>query len=91
LVLRVCYDRSDNKLSREHHMGDSKRRKDTLGENYGQEAKIAPWFPLTKTQTDQFMQITTTGAWVGIGLMVAGWITLRFIGPFFGWWQLPNG
>lgn len=68
-------------------MGDSKRRKEALGEKYGQEPKIAPWFPVTKTQTQQFMSWTSTGAWVGIALLVAAWITIRFIGPSFGWWH----
>jgi Protein of unknown function (DUF2839) len=71
-----------------HPMGDSKRRQQTLGENYGKEEKIAPWLPLTKTQTTQFVEITTKGAWIGMGLMVGGWIVIRFVGPFFGWWQL---
>jgi Protein of unknown function (DUF2839) len=71
-------------------MGDSKRRKETLGESYGKEENIAPWIPFTKTQGDQFVKITTTGAWVGIGLMVGAWITIRFVGPAFGWWQLAG-
>ncbi|MFM2431781.1 MAG: hypothetical protein RLZZ511_2994 [Cyanobacteriota bacterium] len=71
-------------------MGDSKRRKAQLGEQYGKEEKVAPWMPITKRQSEQFMKITTTGAWIGIGAMVALWITIRFIGPFFGWWSLTN-
>jgi len=69
-------------------MGEAKRRKTTLGEKYGQDTRILPWVPITKTQAEQFVTITTRGAWVGIGLMVAAWITIRFIGPAFGWWQV---
>jgi Protein of unknown function (DUF2839) len=69
-------------------MGDAKRRKETLGENYGKEPKIAPWVPVTKTQAQQFVNWSSTGAWVGIGLLVAAWITIRFVGPLLGWWQV---
>lgn len=69
-------------------MGEAKRRKDTLGENYGKEANIAPWLPVTKTQAQQFVKWSSTGAWIGIGLLVAAWITVRFIGPLLGWWQV---
>jgi len=69
-------------------MGESKRRKEVLGEKYGQEKQIVSWLPLTKSQADQFYKITTKGAWIGIGLMVAIWLTIRFIGPAFGWWQV---
>jgi hypothetical protein len=61
-------------------MGDSKRRKASLGENYGQEEK--------KSKGAQFVEITTTGAWTGIGVMVVGWVVFRFIGPSLGWWTL---
>ncbi|OUC12592.1 MAG: hypothetical protein B0A82_21710 [Alkalinema sp. CACIAM 70d] len=71
-------------------MGDSKRRKETLGANYGKEERFLPWLPVTKSQAEQFNRITTTGAWIGIGLLVAGWVTIRFIGPAFGWWQLAG-
>jgi hypothetical protein len=69
-------------------MGEAKRRKDALGDDYGKESKIAPWFPVTKTQAQRFVKITTTGAWIGIGLMIAAWVTIRFLGPAFGWWKL---
>jgi fatty acid desaturase len=69
-------------------MGESKRRKEALGADYGKEARIYPWLPLTKTQAEQFTKVTTTGAWVGIILLVVVWITIRFIGPNFGWWQV---
>ncbi|MBD0344810.1 MAG: DUF2839 domain-containing protein [Coleofasciculus sp. Co-bin14] len=69
-------------------MGEAKRRKAALGENYGKEANIFPWLPLTKSQGEQFVKWTTKGAWVGIGFLVVFWITIRFIGPIFGWWQV---
>ncbi|NJL20615.1 MAG: DUF2839 domain-containing protein [Leptolyngbyaceae cyanobacterium SM1_3_5] len=69
-------------------MGDAKRRKETLGVKYGQEATILPWLPITKTQAQQFVQLSSKGAWAGIGLLVAYWVTVRFIGPSLGWWQV---
>ncbi|MEM1366568.1 MAG: DUF2839 domain-containing protein [Cyanobacteria bacterium P01_H01_bin.15] len=71
-------------------MGEAKRRKAAMGEKYGQEANINPWIPITKTQADQFMKITTRASWIGIGLLSAGWVTIRFIGPALGWWELAN-
>ncbi len=68
-------------------MGEAKRRKESLGEKYGQEQQILPWVPITKTQADKFVKWSTKGAWFGIGAMVAIWVTIRFIGPAFGWWQ----
>jgi hypothetical protein len=69
-------------------MGEAKRRKNTLGEQYGQEARILPWIPITKNQSELFIRWTTRGAWIGIGVMVVAWVTIRFIGPAFGWWQV---
>jgi hypothetical protein len=69
-------------------MGEAKRRKTALGEKYGQEQTILPWLPITKTQAEQFIKWTTRGAWIGIGMMIAIWITVRFIGPALGWWEI---
>lgn len=70
-------------------MGEAKRRKTTLGEQYGQDtARILPWVPITKTQAELFVSWSTRGAWIGIFAMVAAWLTIRFIGPAFGWWQV---
>jgi len=69
-------------------MGEAKRRKSALGEAYGQESRILSWVPITKSQAELFVSWTTRGAWIGIGLMVAAWLTIRFIGPAFGWWQV---
>jgi hypothetical protein len=69
-------------------MGEAKRRKQTMGQQYGQEEKIVSWLPITKNQSQQFIEITTKASWFGIGLLVAVWVTIRFIGPGFGWWQI---
>ncbi len=69
-------------------MGEAKRRKAAMAEQYGQEEYILPWLPITKTQSEQFMKWTTRGAWVGIGFLVIFWVTFRLIGPALGWWTL---
>ena len=69
-------------------MGDSKRRKETLGEKYGQEENIFPWLPFKKSQAQKFVTWSTTCAWLGIGLLVAYWVTVRFLGPALGFWQV---
>ena len=69
-------------------MGEAKRRKNALREQYGQEERILSWVPISKRQADDFYQWTTRDAWVGIGIMVAIWLTVRFIGPTFGWWDV---
>ncbi|EAW34642.1 MULTISPECIES: DUF2839 domain-containing protein [Lyngbya] len=69
-------------------MGDAKRRKEAMGDRYGKEEKILPWLPVTKTQSEQFVQWTTRGAWAGIGLLILSWLTIRFVGPAFGWWEV---
>lgn len=69
-------------------MGEAKRRKESLGENYGKEANILPWLPITKSQSQQFVKLTTRGAWIGIIFLIVYWVTIRFIGPTFGWWQI---
>lgn len=69
-------------------MGEAKRRKTALGEKYGQDPQIFPWLPITKNQAEQFVNLTTRGAWIGIGFLVVSWIIVRFVGPAFGWWQV---
>lgn len=69
-------------------MGESKRRKEALGEKYGQEENIFPWLPITKSQGQQFVKWTSKGSWIGIGTLVVIWLTVRFIGPGLGWWQV---
>ncbi|BAU41178.1 MULTISPECIES: DUF2839 domain-containing protein [Cyanophyceae] len=69
-------------------MGDSKRRKESLGEKYGQEDNILPGIPIKPSQARLFSQITTRGAWIGIALLVVYWVVVRFVGPSLGWWEL---
>ena len=69
-------------------MGDAKRRKEKMGERYGQEENIVSWLPFTKTQADQFVEWSSRGAWIGIGLLAILWVTVRFLGPAFGWWEI---
>ncbi|MEB3312218.1 MAG: DUF2839 domain-containing protein [Snowella sp.] len=69
-------------------MGEAKRRKEALGDKYGQETRIVSWLPITKTQAEAFYEWTTRGAWIGIAAMIGIWVTVRFIGPAFGWWTI---
>jgi len=70
-------------------MGESKRRKDSMGKQYGQDSeRLIPWLPITKSQSEKIINLTSTGAWFGIGIMIAIWITVRFIGPAFGFWEV---
>lgn len=69
-------------------MGESKRRKQSLGEDYGKEERFISWLPLTKTQAEDAYKFTTRGAWIGIGLLGGTWVVVRFIGPTFGWWAV---
>ncbi|HEY9296771.1 MAG TPA: DUF2839 domain-containing protein [Phormidium sp.] len=67
-------------------MGESKRRKESIGDEYGKEERIVPWLPITKTQSQDFVKWTSRGSWIGIGLLAAWWIVVRFVGPAAGWW-----
>lgn len=69
-------------------MGEAKRRKEALGEKYGQDPYILPWLPVTKKQAEQFVKWSTRGAWVGIAALAVIWVTVIFIGPSLGWWGL---
>ncbi|MEG4350944.1 DUF2839 domain-containing protein [Microcoleus sp. LAD1_D3] len=69
-------------------MGESKRRKESIGDEYGKEERIVPWLPITKTQSEDFVKWTSRGSWMGISLLVAWWIVVRFVGPSAGWWQV---
>lgn len=71
-------------------MGEAKRRQSKLGDDYGQPDRILPWLPITKQQSQAFVTWTTRGAWFGIALMILFWVTVRFIGPAFGWWALAE-
>ncbi|MEG4147724.1 MULTISPECIES: DUF2839 domain-containing protein [unclassified Microcoleus] len=69
-------------------MGEAKRRKESIGDEYGKEERILPWLPITKTQSEDFVKWTSRGSWMGISLLVAWWIVVRFVGPSAGWWQV---
>lgn len=69
-------------------MGEAKRRKAALGEKYGQDNRILPWLPVTKSQAEQLVKLANRLTWIGIGGLVVAWLTVRFIGPAFGWWQV---
>jgi Protein of unknown function (DUF2839) len=68
-------------------MGDAKRRKET-GEVKPDGTRIVAWLPLTTTQSSEFVRITTKFAWIGIGLLVFAWFTVRWFGPALGLWQI---
>jgi hypothetical protein len=67
-------------------MGEAKRRQANPDADSSQKDRIVAWLPLTKTQAQQFVQLSTKGAWFGIGAMALLWITVRLIGPAAGWW-----
>ncbi|MBU6228769.1 MAG: DUF2839 family protein [Cyanobacteria bacterium REEB459] len=71
-------------------MGESKRRQQILGDQYGQEEPIVSWLPITRAQSQQFMRWTSRGTWAAIVVLLSFWITLRFIGPGLGWWDLAE-
>jgi hypothetical protein len=70
-------------------MGDAKRRKET-GETKPDGTRIVSWLPLTTTQSEDFVRVSTKGAWIGIGLLVFAWFTVRWFGPALGLWQITN-
>ncbi len=69
-------------------MGESKRRKEALGDKYGKDKPMFSWLSITQKQTDAFMKWTTRGSWIGIGAVGVVWLTIRFIGPSLGWWEV---
>jgi len=79
-------------------MGEAKRRaiqglppKTMKRSRVDDSPRVAPWLPLTRNQADQFVRLTTRGAWVGIAALVLFWVIVRFIGPAAGWWTLADG
>ncbi len=66
-------------------MGDSKRKKTTTPVK--ESKRIVSWIPFTVAQSEDFVRVSTNGAWVGIGLLFLGWVTVRLIGPALGLWQ----
>lgn len=77
-------------------MGEAKRRSSQglppkTPKRSGDEERINAWLPLNRRQADQFVSITTRGAWIGIAALALFWVTVRFIGPAAGWWTLADG
>lgn len=68
-------------------MGEAKRRKEMAKSTAPVPALLQWW---SKEKAEQFVKITTRGAWIGIGVMVVYWIVVRFVGPALGWWQLKD-
>ena len=64
--------------------------KELIGEKYGQEVRILPWIPVTKSQAEFLVKWSNRLTWLGIGGLVTAWLTVRFIGPAFGWWQIVD-
>lgn len=69
-------------------MGESRRRKAALGDDYGKAEPFLPGLPITKAQSEQFMTLTARATWIGIILLLGAWLTIRFIGPAAGWWTV---
>ncbi len=81
-------------------MGEARRRADqglpprqpkSKNSSKDDSPRIVSWLPITEKQKNQFYEITTRGAWVGIGIVVVVWIVVRFIGPSAGWWIPADG
>jgi hypothetical protein len=82
-------------------MGEAKRRSDqglppratkkATSRPVDVSPRLLPWLPFTRQQADRFVQLSTRGAWVGIGALALFWLTVRFLGPALGWWQLADG
>jgi hypothetical protein len=73
-------------------MGEAKRRKEALGEDYGKEPNLLPWLPVTQQQLQKVYKIVMRGSWIAVFVVLLSWIVVRFIGPYFGWWELvPTG
>jgi len=68
-------------------MGESKRRKEVLGDKYGQNKVLIPWLGITKQDAQRYVTWANRGAWIGIAILVVFWVTIRFLGPALGWWQ----
>ena len=73
-------------------MGEARRRSEqglkprSNKNSNNQSPRIISWFPITRAQRDQFIQLSIRAGWVGIAALVFLWIVVRFIGPAAGWW-----
>ncbi len=48
--------------------------------------QVFSWLPFTQNQKQQLIDLTIRGGWVGIGILLFVWLTVRIIGPSLGWW-----
>lgn len=78
-------------------MGEARRRSSqglpprTNKTDKGGQAQNDNWWSFDRSKADRFVNLTTRGAWIGIGVLVLFWVTVRFIGPAAGWWTLADG
>lgn len=81
---------TETSIARDRAVGDAKRRKAKMGESYGNpdDDRIVEWLPLTHGQARRMNEITTQGAWFGIGILVVYWIIIRLVGPALGLWEI---
>ncbi|WP_218080502.1 DUF2839 domain-containing protein [Anthocerotibacter panamensis] len=66
-------------------MGESKRRKETMGNSYSDPAQKVVFLGFTRAQVDKVYDFTRTGTWICIGALAAFWVVFR-IGIWQGWW-----
>jgi len=68
-------------------MGESKKRKQNLGEIYGNPDKERYFasIPFTKEQGRFWYKFTVTGTWICIGTIAAAWVIVR-LGVAMKWW-----
>tara|TARA_B100000401_G_C52454918_1_gene553725 strand:+ start:229 stop:471 length:243 start_codon:yes stop_codon:yes gene_type:complete len=79
-------------------MGEAKRReklglppkKNNIKIEREESTRLFEWLPLTTNQRDSLIALSIKASWVGIGVLVALWIVVRFIGPAAGWWTLAD-
>ena len=73
-------------------MGEARRRSEqglkprSKKSSKNESPRIVAWFPVTRAQRDQFIQLSIRAGWIGIAALVFLWIIVRFIGPAAGWW-----
>tara|TARA_Y100001970_G_C14258815_1_gene877821 strand:+ start:4139 stop:4360 length:222 start_codon:yes stop_codon:yes gene_type:complete len=67
-------------------MGEARRRKD-LGLSPRQEKpNKTNFFSQNFNSREKIISLLVKGGWLGIAILIAIWITVRFIGPAAGWW-----
>lgn len=81
---------TEGSVAGDQTVGDAKRRKASMGDAYGNpdSERIFEWLPLTRGRARWLNEVTTRGAWIGIGALVVYWIIVRFVGPILGLWSI---